>query len=510
MNLFDRLIAPVLGTSAPEPRPPDRDPILLETEEGRTWSGRAMDALSARFAHVLRAGGVDAGDRVAVQVEKSPEALALYLAVLRLGAVYLPLNPAYTTREVAAILEDSEPAVFVGPHACGRVAAEGSSVSFTCDARGGGTLLDAAPDAPSSFESVPRRDDDLAAIVYTSGTTGRPKGAMLTHGNLAANATALAQAWHLGPDDRLLHVLPIYHVHGLFVALHTVLLTGGSFLWLPRFEVEAVLTLLPRATVFMGVPTHYVRLLADPRLDRERSGGVRLFVSGSAPLSAETHRRFEERTGHAILERYGMTETGMNASNPYDGKRVAGTVGPPLAGVRIRITDPGSGRALPDGEVGMIEVAGPNVFPGYWRMPQATRVSFRPDGFFVTGDLGRFDELGYLSILGRDKDLVITGGLNVYPKEVEEVLEAIPGVVEAAVIGVPHPDFGEAVVAVIVEDPSPNAPLSDAEILATLREQLAAFKCPKTIVRLERLPRNAMGKVEKNALRAAHAGLFAG
>ena len=526
MNLFDRLLgAESVG---------DARRTLLETVEGRVWTYGEFRHLAEQIAHALRARGVGVGDRVVAQVEKSPEALALYLACLRAGAVYVPLNPAYTAREVAYFLEDAEPAVFVcDPARHGEfVAAEAWPRAVeTLGSNGDGSLLLLASAQSTEFPTVPRGEDDRAAIVYTSGTTGRSKGAMLSHGNLLTNAEALVEAWHFrkadgvtesgrSPEaDVLLHALPIYHVHGLFVALHTVLLAGGSLLWLPRFDVDLVLRLLPRATVFMGVPTYYTRLLARVAEAPERvagMSGMRLFTSGSAPLSAETHREFAERTGHAIVERYGMTETGMNTSNPYSGERVAGTVGIPLPGVELRICDPDTGAPIPCGDVGMIEVRGPNVFPGYWRMPERSREEFRPGGWFLTGDLGRIDERGYVSIVGRGKDLIITGGLNVYPKEVEEEIEALPGVAECAVIGVPHPDFGEAVVAVVVlrgsgHPEGARASVRDAHadvLLTALRGRLASFKLPKRVVFVDELPRNSMGKVQKNRLREEYGDLF--
>ena len=360
---------------------------------------------------------------------------------------------------------------------------------------------------PGDFADVARGPDDLAAILYTSGTTGRSKGAMLTHDNLLSNALALCDIWRFTAADRLIHALPIFHTHGLFVATNVVLLSGASMVFLPKFDADEVLRLMPRATVLMGVPTFYVRLLQHPGLTREATAGMRLFVSGSAPLLAETHAAFGARTGHAILERYGMTETNMNTSNPYDGDRVAGTVGFPLPGVDLRVTEPESGAPLPAGETGMIEVRGPNVFKGYWRMPEKTAAEFRPDGFFITGDLGKVDARGYVHIVGRGKDLVISGGFNVYPKEVETEIDQLDGVVESAVIGVPHPDFGEGVVAVVVR--GKGAALDEAAVMAGIRDRLARYKQPKAVVFADDLPRNTMGKVQKNVLRERHGKLFA-
>jgi malonyl-CoA/methylmalonyl-CoA synthetase len=376
----------------------------------------------------------------------------------------------------------------------------------TLDEAGRGSLADLADAALPDFATVERAADDLAAIVYTSGTTGRSKGAMLSHANLASNAATLVQAWRFTADDVLIHALPIYHVHGLFVAINVLLMAGGSMLFLARFDAGRIVELLSRSTTLMGVPTFYTRLLQQPGLNAQSTRHMRLFVSGSAPLLAETHREWSERTGHAILERYGMTETGMNVSNPYDGDRIAGTVGLPLPGVEIRIADPETGARTRQGEIGMIEVRGPNVFKGYWRMPEKTQAEFRADGYFITGDLGILDDRGYLSIVGRGKDLIITGGLNVYPKEVEEEIDALAGVVESAVVGLPHADFGEAVTAVIAT--GGNACLSEADVLLALETRLASFKRPKRVIFVDELPRNTMGKVQKAALRHSYADLY--
>jgi malonyl-CoA/methylmalonyl-CoA synthetase len=477
--------------------PADPDVPFLVLPDGTELSYAALDGLTARLAARFAGMGVVPGDRVAIQAEKSLSGLLVYLATLRAGAVHLPLNPAYTAAEVRYFLEDSEPALFIGDPARGANA--GRAVALE-------ELVDGAPAPTGGFEDVPRAPDDLAAILYTSGTTGRSKGAMLTHGNLASNAQTLREVWRFTAADRLLHALPIFHTHGLFVATNVTLLAGGSMIFLPAFDLDEIVRLLPEATAMMGVPTFYTRLLSRPDLTRELVAHIRLFVSGSAPLSAETHREFEQRTGHAILERYGMTETNMNTSNPYDGPRVAGTVGPPLPGVEIRIADAATGIQLPQGEVGMIEIRGPNVCKGYWRQPEKTAEAFRDDGFFISGDLGLIDEAGYVRIVGREKDLIITGGLNVYPAEVEAAIEAIPGVAECAVIGVPHPDFGEGVVAVAVA--RPGFDLDEAAIGAALAGTLAAYKRPKRVVVAESLPRNAMGKVRKNALRESFAAIF--
>jgi malonyl-CoA/methylmalonyl-CoA synthetase len=445
-----------------------------------------------------------------VQAEKSPQALLAYLACLRVGAVYLPLNPAYTLAEVRYFLDDAKPALFIcrpaDLDAMTALAMElGVAQVRTLGADGEGSLCNEASSLTTRFSDAPARADDLAAILYTSGTTGRSKGAMLTHHNLASNARTLAQLWRFEAQDKLLHALPIFHTHGLFVATNVTLMAGGGMIFLPAFDADELIRQLPRASVLMGVPTFYTRLLAHPALDRDLVRHMRLFVSGSAPLSAETHREFQDRTGHPILERYGMTETNMNSSNPYDGARVAGTVGPPLPGVDIRITDPETGRPTP-GETGMIEVRGPNVFKGYWNQPEKTAADFRADGFFITGDLGRFDERGYLQIVGRAKDLIISGGFNVYPAEVEAAIMALPGVADCAVIGAPHPDFGEGVIAVLTARPGEQ--LEPSAIIAGIADQLARYKQPKRIIVADDLPRNAMGKVQKKTLRDQYAATF--
>ncbi|UEM23810.1 malonyl-CoA synthase [Skermanella mucosa] len=469
-------------------------------------------ALSSRMANLLVRLGVQPGDRVAVQLEKSAEAIVIYLACLRAGAVYLPLNTAYTLAELDYFLGDAEPRVVVcAPSA--RQALEplarskGVAAIETLGTDGTGSLMDGAAACGTDFIDVDRGPDDLAAILYTSGTTGRSKGAMLSHDNLASNALALADTWRFSPDDVLLHALPIFHTHGLFVATNVTLMAGSSLIFVSRFDAETMLRLMPRATVMMGVPTFYVRLLQHPGLTRDAVAHMRLFVSGSAPLLAETHDAWAERTGHRILERYGMTETNMNTSNPYDGDRIAGTVGPALPGVTIRVTEPDNGKPLPGGEIGMIEVKGPNVFKGYWRMPEKTAAEFRPDGFFITGDLGKIDGRGYVHIVGRGKDLVITGGYNVYPKEVEVEIDALPGVVESAVIGVPHADFGEGVTALVVRKPGTD--IDERSILQALEGRLAKYKQPKRVLFVDELPRNTMGKVQKNLLRDANKDLYA-
>jgi malonyl-CoA/methylmalonyl-CoA synthetase len=492
-------------------RLPDPGKTFIETHDGRVVAYGGLVAASGRIANALVSLGVKTGDRVAVQVEKSPEMILLYLACLRAGAVFLPLNTAYTLAELDYFIGDAEPALFVATPAAaegmrGIAGPKGARVE-TLGTAGDGSLMAIAATMPDGFATVACGDDDLAAILYTSGTTGRSKGAMLSHRNLASNALTLADCWRFTGDDVLLHALPIYHTHGLFVATNIVLLTGGTMLFLPKLDPDTVFRLLPQATSMMGVPTFYVRLLQDDRLTRAATTHMRLFVSGSAPLLAETHRSWSERTGHAILERYGMTETNMNTSNPYEGDRVPGTVGFPLPGVDLRIADPETGAPLAQGDIGMIEVRGPNVFRGYWRMPEKTAAEFRPDGFFITGDLGLVDARGYVHIVGRGKDLVISGGFNVYPKEIETEIDAIPGVVESAVIGVPHPDFGEGVTAIVAVPR--GSTLGERDVLARLEGRLAKFKQPKRVIFVEDLPRNAMGKVQKAALRETYKGLYA-
>jgi malonyl-CoA/methylmalonyl-CoA synthetase len=499
-NLFARLEAQLS-------REPER-PVLV-------WQGQPIGAgrllrRAGQMAAALRSQGLHPGDRVAVQVEKSHENVALYLGALQAGAIYLPLNTGYTFDELTYFLGDAEPRVVVGePRSADRLGplAEAKGAAFlTLDEAGEGSMADAADTAEPSGEIAEAGPDDIAAILYTSGTTGRSKGAMLSHDNLWSNAKALIDAWGFTGEDVLIHALPLYHTHGLFVALDMALATGARCILLPRFDADEVLHLMPEATVLMGVPTFYTRLLASPRLTPDIAAHMRLFVSGSAPLLAETHEAFTARTGHAILERYGMTETCMNTTNPLHGERRPGSVGMPLPGVEVRVVDE-SGAPVQAGEIGMIEVRGPNVFKGYWRQPEKTKADFRPDGFFITGDLGTVSEDGYLSIVGRGKDLIISGGFNVYPKEVEDVLNDLEGIAESAVIGVPHPDFGEAVVAVVVRAAG-RPTVDEAAVIAATREKLAAFKRPKRVIVVDALPRNSMGKVQKNQLRDAHRGLF--
>ncbi|MFO1134035.1 MAG: malonyl-CoA synthase [Rhodoblastus sp.] len=500
-NLFARLESTITNPSK----------LAIECQDGARYSYDDLLSLSARVANAFVALGVRPGDRIAAQVEKSIHALVVYLAALRAGAVYLPLNTAYTLAELEYFIGDAEPSLIVCDPSneadLATLTAGKKAAVATLGGDGDGSLCRAALAYPASFETVHRAADDLAAILYTSGTTGRSKGAMLTHANLMTNALTLKDAWRFTERDILIHALPIYHTHGLFVASNVTLLSGASLLFLPKFDADAIVDGMARATVLMGVPTFYVRLLQHPGLTRKAVGRMRLFVSGSAPLLAETHRNWKAKTGHAILERYGMTETNMNTSNPYDGDRVAGAVGPALPGISVRVTEPESGKELPRDEVGMIEVKGPNVFKGYWRMPEKTAAEFRPDGFFITGDLGRIDRRGYVHIVGRGKDLIISGGFNVYPKEIESEIDAIDGVHESAVIGLPHSDFGEGVVAVVV--PTKRVALDERSVLGALDGRLAKFKLPKRIVFADELPRNAMGKVQKNLLRERYSGIFA-
>jgi malonyl-CoA/methylmalonyl-CoA synthetase len=484
---------------------PERNCLILPGDD--PWRYADLTLRSQRMAGALRDLGVQPGDRVLVQVDKSPEAVTLYLACLRSGAVFVPLNTAYTSEEVAYFIDDCEPALIVCRAADleARQRIAGPVPLVTLGSAGDGSLMTAFAASTPAPAIRDRAASDLAAIVYTSGTTGRSKGAMLTHGNLASNARVLVELWGWRDDDVLLHALPIFHVHGLFVALHCALLTATPMIFLPQFDTEAVLSALTRATVLMGVPTFYTRLLEREELDERWCAGVRLFISGSAPLTEQTFAAWEARTGQRILERYGMSETMMNTSNPLVGERVAGTVGFALPGVQVRVAND-AGEPCAAGEVGVIEVRGPNVFAGYWRMPDKTAEEFRADGFFVTGDLGRMDDTGRVAIVGRAKDLIISGGYNIYPKEVERLLDEIAGVRESAVIGVPHPDFGEAVVAVLVPE---DGEIEEAVVRAALEGRLARFKQPKAVINLPALPRNAMGKVQKNHLRVQYGALFA-
>ena len=484
--------------------------LAIETADGECINYGDLIAMSGRCANYLVSRGVKVGDRVAAQTEKSVAGLVLYLATVRAGAIYLPLNTAYTLNELSYFIGDAEPSLVVcdpsKAEGIAPIAAKVGAKVDTLDAAGKGSLTEGAAKASADFTTAQRGNDDLAAILYTSGTTGRSKGAMLSHDNLASNSLTLVDYWRFTDRDVLIHALPIYHTHGLFVASNVTLFARGSMIFLNKFDADQVINLMARATVLMGVPTFYTRLLQNPRLTRETTSHMRLFISGSAPLLAETHREWSARTGHAVLERYGMTETNMNTSNPYDGDRVPGAVGYPLPGVSARVTDPETGKELARDEIGMIEVKGPNVFKGYWRMPEKTKSEFRDDGFFITGDLGKIDNKGYVHIIGRGKDLVISGGFNVYPKEIENEIDEIPGVVESAVIGVPHADFGEGVTAVVVREK--GAQIEETAILKALDGRLAKFKMPKRVLFVDELPRNTMGKVQKNVLRDAYAKLY--
>ncbi|WP_299955013.1 malonyl-CoA synthase [uncultured Roseobacter sp.] len=498
--LFDHLFGSHAGKETP----------FLILKDGEVITHADFLSMAARFANSFRELELQPGDRLALQAEKSPQALAVYAAAVQSGLVFLPLNTGYTPAEVSYFVENSGARLLI----CDPAKAKGlRPVADACDAaletlgaEGGGSLPEHARGQSDVFETVPRAPDDLAAFLYTSGTTGRSKGAMLTQTNLLSNSQTLVDVWRFTKEDVLLHALPIFHTHGLFVATNVTLLSGGALLFLPKFDAGDVIDLLPKATTMMGVPTFYTRLLDDPRFTGDLVQHMRLFVSGSAPLLSETHVQFEKRTGHRILERYGMTETNMNTSNPYDGARRAGTVGFPLPGVELKITDPASGDSLPDGEIGQIEVRGANVFQGYWQMPEKTREELRSDGFFITGDLGLIDDQGYVQIVGRNKDLIISGGYNIYPKEIETVLDDQPGVLESAVVGVPHPDFGETVVGFVVAEKEKQPDLDD--ISATVAAQLARFKHPRKLIVLPELPRNTMGKVQKNLLRQQYGDLF--
>ncbi len=484
--------------------------IVLQTADGAEYSFGDIDGCSAQIANFLVDLGLRRGDRVSVQIHKSPQNLCLYLACLRAGLVFHPLNLGYKAKELEYFIGNAEPALIVSDPDGETVLSEigktaGVKHFYTLDGQGSGSLIEASCDKPSTFPTIDCKKDELAALLYSSGTTGVPKGIMLSHGNLLSNTQALVEAWGFTNSDRLLHALPIFHVHGLFVAIGCVLMSGASMRWLSAFDATQVKNFLPECTVMMGVPTFYTRLLADPSFGRSDCEQARLYVSGSAPLLVETFVEFQDRTGHTILERYGMTETNMNTSNPLQGERKAGTVGPPLPGVEVRITDD-EGKLLAAGETGNLQVRGPNVFSGYWRMPEKTAADFTDDGYFNTGDLGCIDDDGYVSIVGRAKDLIITGGLNVYPKEVELFIDDLPGVRESAVIGVPHVDFGEAVVAIVVSDNSQT--VSEADIIEACRSDLANFKIPKKVVFVDELPRNTMAKVQKQRLREEYENLL--
>ncbi|WP_298256357.1 malonyl-CoA synthase [uncultured Litoreibacter sp.] len=496
--LYDALIAPHR----------DNDQPFLLCDDGSVVSYHSYVLRVAQMANVLQKAGVTPGDRVVAQVPKHADAVALYGAALQSGAVYLPLNTAYTQAELSYFLTDAAPRLVVcdvqDEAAIDHIAVPLGAQVLTLSAEGRGSLVQAADQASTEFDTVARGADDLAGLLYTSGTTGRSKGAMMSHRNLLSNAQSLTELWEITDQDRLIHALPIFHTHGLFVALNTCLLTGASIRLMAAFNVDGVLSELSRSTLLMGVPTFYTRLLDDPRLTKDKCASMRLFISGSAPLLAETHVAFEARTSHRILERYGMTETNMITSNPYRGERLAGTVGYALPNVEVTVTDPETGHPAPTGDVGMIEVRGANVFQGYWNMPEKTAEEIRETGFFITGDLGIQSADGRVSIVGRQKDLIISGGYNIYPKEIEDVINDIDGVLESAVYGVPHPDFGESVIAaVVLQD---GAALDGDAIAARIEPLLARFKHPRSYLIQQSLPRNTMGKVQKNVLRAQYSG----
>ena len=499
--------------------PADLDRAAVETDNGLSYSWRDLDRATAMMANLLDSLDLPPASRIAVQVEKSVEAMVLYLATLRAGHVFLPLNTAYQSAEIEYFIGNAEPAVVVcSPRNHGWVSkiafTAGTQYVFTLGDDRTGSLLERAAHHSDRHTPAVRHDDDLAAILYTSGTTGRSKGAMLTHGNMRSNALMLRDYWQWQPDDVLIHALPIFHVHGLFVAIHGALINGSKMIWLSKFDPKLAIAKFPEATVFMGVPTLYVRMLAEPSLTKAQAAHMRLFISGSAPLLIETFTEWQQRTGHTILERYGMSETVMLTSNPcgpdarHGGatERRGGTVGFPLPGVTLRVMEE-DGKLVAPGEIGGIQVKGPNVFKGYWRMPEKTAEEFTADGFFRTGDVGKVDERGYVTIVGRSKDLIISGGYNVYPAEIEGYINDMPGVAESAVIGVPHPDFGEVGVAVIIA--KPGATVDPDRVIAELKAKLANFKIPKRCVVVAELPRNTMGKVQKNLLRDQYKGAFA-
>ncbi len=499
-HLYDALFGIHLGKDTPFLILPD-DRVITHAE---------FLAKAAQYAHQITTYGLVAGDRLAVQIGKSANALAVYAACVQAGVIFLPLNTAYTGAEVEYFIDnsgaklvlcDGEKQADIAP-ICDRLHARLDIMN----ADGSGSFDDAARQHPTEFDTVDRAPNDLAAFLYTSGTTGRSKGAMLSHENLLSNSQVLVDHWRFGADDVLLHALPIFHTHGLFVATNVCLLAGCAMRFYAGFDRDLIIRDIPKATSLMGVPTFYTRLLDDPRFDRDLTKNMRLFISGSAPLLAETHIQFEERTGHRILERYGMTETNMNTSNPYDGERRAGTVGHALPGVEIKVCDPETGAELPTGEIGVLEVRGPNVFQGYWQMPEKTREELRENGFFITGDLAYIDDRGYVTIVGRSKDLIISGGYNIYPKEIELILDDQAGILESAVVGVPHPDFGETVVAILV--PAQGATPDTDTIKTSVEGQLARFKQPRSYQIMDSLPRNTMGKVQKNILREMFKGLF--
>lgn len=500
-NLFTRILSRHFS---------EANKTFIETVDGVRVTYRDLDAASARYANALIALGAGPGSRVVVQVPKSIEAVFAYMGAIRAGVIFVPLNTAYKAGELDYFFTDAAPKIIVcAPDAeaqIGALAGAANAHVVTLDAEGRGSLREAADGASDAFDTAHCGHDDIACILYTSGTTGRSKGAMITHGNLVSNALALIDTWGMSENDVLLHALPIYHVHGLFVACNTILGCGGRLIWFPSFKPQEIIAAMPDATMMMGVPTFYSRLLSEPNFDRLCAANMRLFIAGSAPLLPQTFEAFEQRTGHRVLERYGMTETGMSTSNPLDGERRPGSIGFPLPGVQARVADE-SGRVLGAGETGVLEVLGPNVFAGYWNMPEKTAEEFRDDGFFITGDIASISDDGYITISGRAKDMIISGGLNVYPKEIEEVIDGLPGVSESAVFGTPHPDFGEGVLAAVVLNGDADG-VDETRVIEHTRAQLAAFKVPKKVFLVEALPRNTMGKVQKAALREQYAKTF--
>ena len=488
----------------------ENDDPFLYLLNGKTITYRQFLATSRKMANTLLEMGLEPGDCVAIQVEKSPEMLNIYAACAQAGLVFLPLNPSYTVAELEYFIENSEARLIICDEKniedLNTITKKLGVLVETLNSNSTGSIIDKAASSPEDFQTVARSKDDLAALLYTSGTTGKSKGAMLTQTNLLSNGNTLMEEWQFSKKDVLLHALPLFHTHGLFVATNVMLSAGGSMIFLPKFDLDNIINNLPKSSAMMGVPTFYTRLLGDNRFNRNLVEHIRLFVSGSAPLLSETHIQFEKITGHRILERYGMTETNMNTSNPYNGERRAGTVGLPLPGVELKITDPETTKELSINEIGQIEVRGPNVFRGYWKMPEKTEAELRKNGFFITGDLGKIDEDGYVHILGRDKDLIISGGYNIYPKELEEIIDDQAGVLESAVIGVPHPDFGETPVAVIVSETEITPELEVIE--SNLSKSLARYKHPRKLLWIDQLPRNTMGKVQKNILREEFKSLF--
>ena len=498
--LFDNLFGVHLKNDAP----------FLYLLDGQIITYRKFLVKSAKIANTLTEMGLKPGDCVAIQVEKSPEMLNIYAACAQAGLVFLPLNPSYTVDELKYFIENSEARLIICDQKNKKdlkIIAEDLNILIeTLNNNSTGSIIDKTNSAPEYFKTVARSKTDLAALLYTSGTTGKSKGAMLTQANLLSNGNVLMSEWQFSKNDVLLHALPLFHTHGLFVATNVILAAGGSIMFLPNFNLDEIIKQLPKCSAMMGVPTFYTRLLADDRFNKKLVEHMRLFVSGSAPLLSETHIQFEKITGHRILERYGMTETNMNTSNPYNGERRAGTVGQPLPGVDLKIADPETGKELSANQIGQIEVRGPNVFKGYWKMPKKTKAELRENGFFITGDLGKIDKDGYVHILGRDKDLIISGGYNIYPKELEEILDDQDGVLESAVIGVPHIDFGETPIAIIVQETEITPDLT--AINNNLTKSLARYKHPKKIILVDELPRNTMGKVQKNILRNEYKDLF--